>query len=96
MALPEDPFWAHALGVLLLGQQRYTEAEGAFREALSRDPHYVATYYQLGLLSEAKGDIEAAIGIFREGEKLAADKRELRLLRDFRAKLTLYLGIDAG
>jgi len=93
-AHPADPFWPHTLGVWLMGQGRWEEAEKAFQEALRRNPTYAAAYYQLGLLYEQRGQTDEAISTFREGEKLAADQRDLHLLRDFRAKLSLYLGID--
>ncbi|MCS7161893.1 MAG: tetratricopeptide repeat protein [Bacteroidia bacterium] len=93
-AYPEDPFWPHALGVFLLGQARWEEAEAAFREALRRDPQHAATYYQLGLLLEQTGRESAAIQTFREGMHLAEEARDLPLIRDFRAKLTFYLGLD--
>lgn len=91
---PEDPFWPHTLGVWLMGQGRLEEAETAFLEALQRNSHYAATYYQLGLLYEAQGNIDRALSAFREGEKIAAEQRDLRLLKDFRSKLNIYLGID--
>ncbi|MCX7980310.1 MAG: tetratricopeptide repeat protein [Bacteroidia bacterium] len=91
---PEDPFWPHALGVFFLGQKRYREAEEAFKETLRRDPKYHPTYYQLGLLYEQTGREPEAIAAFREGMHLAEDARDLTLLRDFRSKLTLYLGLD--
>ena len=91
---PEDPFWPHTLGVWLMGQGRIEEAEVAFLEALRRSPNHTATYYQLGLLYESQGNTDKAISTFREGEKLAAEQRDLRLLKDFRAKLSIYLGID--
>jgi tetratricopeptide (TPR) repeat protein len=77
-----------------MGQGRLTEAEAAFQEALRRSPTHAATYYQMGLLYEMQGQTDKALSAFREGEKLAADQRDLRLLKDFRAKLSLYLGID--
>lgn len=89
-----DPFWAHTLGLFLMGQQRWEEAERAFQEALRRDPGHYATYYQLGILYENAGREADAIEAFREGHRLAMEARDLRLLRDFRAKLSLYLGID--
>ncbi|MDW8236645.1 MAG: tetratricopeptide repeat protein [Bacteroidia bacterium] len=91
---PEDPFWPHTLGVYLLGQGRLAEAETAFLEALRRDPKYHATFYQLGLLYEQLGKEAEAIRYFREGEHLAEDARDLKLLHDFRRKLQLYLGLD--
>ncbi len=91
---PEDPFWPHTLGVWLMGQERWAEAEEALKEALRRDPTHAATYYQIGLLYETQGHTDKALTAFREGEKLAADQRNLQLLRDFRAKLSIYLGID--
>ncbi|MCX8111651.1 MAG: tetratricopeptide repeat protein [Bacteroidia bacterium] len=89
-----DPFWAHTLGVYLAGQQRWSEAEQAFKEALRRSPTYYATYYQLGLLYENLGREPEAIEAFREGHRLAMEARDLRLLSDFRMKLSLYLGMD--
>jgi len=89
-----DPFWAHALGIFLMGQQRWAEAEEAFRIALQRDPAHYATYYQLGILYENTGREADAIEAFREGHRLAMEARDLRLLRDFRMKLAIYLGID--
>ncbi|MCS7153542.1 MAG: tetratricopeptide repeat protein [Bacteroidia bacterium] len=91
---PKDPFWAHALGVYLMGQQRWTEAEEAFREALHRAPGHYASYYQLGLVYEVLGREDEAIEAFREGHRLAMEARDLRLMKDFRAKLSFYLGID--
>ncbi|MCX7607223.1 MAG: tetratricopeptide repeat protein [Bacteroidia bacterium] len=93
-ASPEDPFWPHALGIQLMGTGRWEEAEAAFREALRRDPAHRATYYQLGLLYERMGREVDAITAFREGLHLAEDARDLPLLRDFRAKLAFYLGLD--
>lgn len=77
-----------------MGQGRIEEAEVAFLEALRRSPNHTATYYQLGLLYESQGNTDKAISTFREGEKLAAEQRDLRLLKDFRAKLSIYLGRD--
>ncbi len=90
----EDPFWPHALGVHLLGAERWAEAEAAFQEALRRNPRYHATYYQLGLLYERTGRESEAIQAFREGLRLAEDARDLPLIRDFRARLAVYLGYD--
>ncbi|MCS7189629.1 MAG: tetratricopeptide repeat protein [Bacteroidia bacterium] len=91
---PDDPFWPHALGVQLMGQKRWEEAESAFQEALRRDSQHLATYYQLGLLYEQTGREAEAIRIFREGMHLAEDLRDLHLLKEFRSKLALYLGLD--
>lgn len=93
-AYPEDPFWPHVLGMQLMGMGRWAEAEAAFQEALRRDPRHHPTYYQLGLLYEATGRESDAITAFREGARIAADVRDLALLKDFRAKLRLYLGLD--
>lgn len=92
---PEEPFWPHALGVHLLGAERWAEAEAAFEEALRRNPNYHASYYQLGLLYERMGKEAEAIQAFRTGLKLAEEARDLPLIRDFRARLALYLGYDA-
>lgn len=92
---PDDPFWPHALGVYLLGSERWAEAEAAFQEALRRNPTYHATYYQLGLLYERTSREAEAIQAFRTGLKLAEEARDLLLIRDFRARLALYLGYDA-
>lgn len=89
-----DPFWAHALGIFLMGQQRWAEAEAALLEALRRDPAHYATHYQLGILYESTGREAEAIEAFREGHRLAMEARDLRLLKDFRMKLAVYLGID--
>ncbi|MCS6896107.1 MAG: tetratricopeptide repeat protein [Bacteroidia bacterium] len=90
----KDPFWAHTLGVYLMGQGRWTEAEAAFQEALRRSPEHFATHYQLGLLYEKVGRDAEAIEQFREGHRLAMEARDTRLIQDFRAKLNFYLGID--
>lgn len=90
----QDPFWAHTLGIYLVGQQRWEDAEKAFQEALRRDPNHYATYYQLGLLYEQLGRESDAINAFREGHRLAMEARDLRMVQDFRSKLSLYLGID--
>ncbi|MEN3040080.1 MAG: tetratricopeptide repeat protein [Bacteroidia bacterium] len=89
-----DPFWAHTLGLYLMGQGRWQEAEMAFREALRRAPDHFATHYQLGILYEKVGREAEAIDLFREGHRLAMEARDSRLIQDFRSKLSLYLGID--
>jgi tetratricopeptide (TPR) repeat protein len=93
-SFPEDPFWPHALGIQLMGMGQWEEAEAAFQEALRRNPRHHATYYQLGLLYERMGREAEAIAAFREGMHLAEDARDLPLLRDFRARLAVYLGLD--
>ncbi|MCS7298014.1 MAG: tetratricopeptide repeat protein [Bacteroidia bacterium] len=89
-----DPFWPHALGVYLMGVGRWREAEAAFQEAIRRSPTHYSSLYQLGVVYEHLGCEAEALSAFREGHRLAMEARDMQLMRDFRAKLSTYLGMD--
>ena len=54
------------LGVLLKNQQRYEEAEQAYRQAIELDPNYAKAYYNLGILLDDQQRYDEAEQVFRQ------------------------------
>lgn len=68
---------------------RYAEALAEFRELASRDPGYVALYYQAGRAAEESGDPEAAKSWYRRGIEAAAAAGDRHALSELQAALDL-------
>lgn len=49
------------LGVALLGQEKYDEAEGSFQDALEHSPTLAEAYVQLGGICLKRGDLEGCL-----------------------------------
>jgi len=64
---PTDSFLNHALALEYLKLNNQAAAEKVFEALLERDPDYVGSYYHLGKLLEAKGEINKAIGWIEKG-----------------------------
>jgi tetratricopeptide (TPR) repeat protein len=82
---PDHAASCEALGGLLMGAQRYTDAERSLRKAVSLTPKSVKANYQLGLLlarmgrkEEADKQLELANSLRKEDE--ATSRLQLRLL----------------
>jgi tetratricopeptide (TPR) repeat protein len=57
---PQTAAWPYYLGVLATGRGQTGEAIESLRQALSLDPDYLATYFRLGNLLLADGQLDAA------------------------------------
>lgn len=74
---PEDLFLNYALGIEYVSAATVVEAEEQFRKVLGLNQNYVAAYYQLGKLYEAKNNHVEALQFYKAGlikAKLLKDK----------------------
>ena len=72
---PDDTFTRYALAMELKGLGRRDDALGEFAEVLSRDPSYLATYFQYGALLSGVDD-EKAASVIRAGIDAAEEAGE--------------------
>ena len=85
--LPRDRELSHdMLGRALLGQQRFEEAEGHFREAIRLDPDFAEAHHDLGIAYARQGQMDQAV---------AELKQALRLRPDYPAALENLSRIEA-
>lgn len=74
-ARPEDAAARNALGGLYLRTSKLTEAEAELTEAARLDPKSPWAYYNLGLVSRARGDNAGAMKFFRRALTAQPDFR---------------------
>jgi tetratricopeptide (TPR) repeat protein len=72
-----DVFVKYALALEYLSRNNLSEAEKYFIELLDKEPDYLASYYQYGLLLEQKGDIKEASEVLEKGILLAERQNDL-------------------
>jgi Tfp pilus assembly protein PilF len=72
VAMPEDNFLLHALGLEYLKISREEDARECFESILRRDPSYIGTYYHLAQLLVKMGERDKAVEWYEKG--LAAAK----------------------
>jgi lipopolysaccharide biosynthesis regulator YciM len=83
---PDDLFLQYALAMEYLGLQQQDKAQKLFEQIVAADEHYVAAYYQLGLLLEGS-DEERAITIYEKGMQEAQLKGDRKTVNEFRSAL---------
>ena len=75
---PNDPFLVYALALEHIKDDELSEAITALEVLVSSQPDYLPAYYQLGKLKEQQGLISEAIVIYKKGEKIASEQRDLK------------------
>ena len=83
---PDDLFLQYALAMEYLGMQQSDKAQVLLRQIITADEHYVAAYYQLGLLLQ-QTDEAAAVAIFEKGMQEAQAKGDRKTVNEFRSAL---------
>lgn len=83
---PDDLFLQYALAMEYLGMQQPDKAQVLLRQIITVDEHYVAAYYQLGLLLQ-QTDEAAAVAVFEKGMLEAQQKGDRRTVNEFRSAL---------
>lgn len=73
---PSDSFSRYALGLEYLAEGDREGALRTFEEVRSRDPRYVAVYYQLGKSLQALGRAAEARAAFTEGMGVASAAKD--------------------
>jgi tetratricopeptide (TPR) repeat protein len=87
---PNDSFLRYALAQELQKQGDVEAAKEAYLWLTDNQPSYVATYYHLGKLLIAQGEMEAALAWFNLGIEHAKAAKELHALSELQsAKLEL-------
>ena len=87
---PNDSFLRYALAQELQKQGDVEAAKEAYLWLTDNQPSYVATYYHLGKLLLAQGEMEAALAWFNLGIEHAKAAKELHALSELQsAKLEL-------
>lgn len=80
---PRDLFTNYALGVEYAADARSAEAEAQFKKVLDLDPDYIAAYYQLGKLFEARENTATALDFYRLGLEKARLKKDNKAINEF-------------
>jgi Tfp pilus assembly protein PilF len=83
---PDDLFLQYALAMEYLGLQQPDKAQTLLMQIIATDEHYVAAYYQLGLLLQHT-DETAAIAVFEKGMQEAQLKGDRKTVNEFRSAL---------
>lgn len=83
---PDDLFLQYALAMEYLGRQQPDTAQKLFEQIIAADEHYVAAYYQLGLLIEGT-DEKRAIAVYEKGMLEAQLKGDRKTVNEFRSAL---------
>lgn len=73
---PDDSFTRYAIGLEYSSASMNDEAKSVFEELISRDPNYLAAYYQLGKVYESSGEIEKARKAYEKGIYVAASQND--------------------
>lgn len=81
---PQDVFLNYALGIEYSVQaQQHDFAEVQFKKVLELDAEYLAVYYQLGKLYEAKQQIQEALHYFKIGLEKAKQQKNNKAINEF-------------
>jgi|SRR5690554_6192122 Tfp pilus assembly protein PilF len=68
---PQDSFLKHALALEYLKEGSADKARELFTALLAADPGYVGSYYHLGKIYEAEGNLQKASETYEAGMKAA-------------------------
>jgi Tfp pilus assembly protein PilF len=73
---PDDSFSRYALGLEYLSLSDNKPAKEMFEELLSKDPNYLAAYYQLGKVYEILDEVEMAGKAYEKGIYVATSQND--------------------
>ena len=81
-AYPDDAFLNYAAGLEYWKQENLADADKHLSHVREQDPEYLATYYQLGKLKQARGEVAIALQIFEEGMAIARKQNASKTLEE--------------
>jgi Tfp pilus assembly protein PilF len=84
-ASPADSFLQHALALEYIKMGQQAQARQLFENILEKDPEYVGSYYHLGKLLEASGELESAILWYQKGMVVAKQLGEQHSYNELQA-----------
>lgn len=91
---PQDPFLHYAIASELMKLGREQEALEKFVQVIEEFPSYVGTYYHLGKLYEALGQVENAIVTYEKGMTVARSAGNRHALNELQAAWKIACGAD--
>ncbi len=81
---PSDLFLNYALGVEYAAlNETHVMAEQQFKNVLELNADYIAAYYQLGKLLEARGANSEALAFYRTGLEKAKQQKNNKAVNEF-------------
>ena len=86
---PNDPFSRYALALELEKEGNEQGAVPQLQEVISRDPSYVAAYYQLGRLLTKSGILDEARDVYRRGLVAATAANDQRARSEIQEALEM-------
>jgi len=89
-----DSFLKYALALEYIKIEKYDIAKSCFLKLIKDDENYVASYYQLGKLSESMNDLEYAIEIYKKGIKVAQKSKNKKTLLELKEAYNLLIEND--
>ncbi|MCK9481761.1 MAG: tetratricopeptide repeat protein [Bacteroidia bacterium] len=84
---PDDAFLRYAMALELFNMGQYEQSEQQFLALIHDSPEYVATYYHLAKLYEAKSEFEKAKEIYKQGIEITQKIRDMHALSELRSAL---------
>jgi Tfp pilus assembly protein PilF len=88
---PNDSFSRYALALEYVKLAQNDDAVREFESVKTNDPHYVATYYQLGQLYQKLGQTHEAEKTFRTGITVAAKVGDAHTQGELESALEILL-----
>jgi tetratricopeptide (TPR) repeat protein len=83
---PQDPFLHYALALEYVKAGDENKAIGTLRELIGKEKNYLASYYQIGKLLEAK-DPDSAKGYYQRGIEIAREQKNFKTLGELNEAL---------
>jgi len=81
---PSDVFLNYALGLeYIVDSHNYLLAETQFKKVLQLDENYIAVYYQLGKLFEARAKNTEALTFYKTGLEKARQQKNNKAINEF-------------
>lgn len=86
---PDDSFLRYAAALEHKKNDESEIAIGLLEELIRKNPDYLAAYYQLGKLYEAKGQVHVAIKHYKNGKELATKVNDKKTLGELSEALLI-------
>ncbi|TAF74298.1 MAG: tetratricopeptide repeat protein [Bacteroidetes bacterium] len=90
---PNDAFLKYAIAL----EYKKVDIEKAiffFDDLVEKNPEYIGTYYQFGIVLQEKNELQKAEYIFKKGIEIATKKPDFHALAELRSALNKLLGLD--
>lgn len=90
---PNDAFLKYAIAL----EYKKVDMEKAiffFDDLVEKNPEYIGTYYQFGIVLQENNELQKAEYIFKKGIEIATKKPDFHALAELRSALNKLLGLD--